>query len=132
MERKIYDPTYYPFQDQTESIIRKGIEIHKTLGAGFLEIVYKDAFEYEFRNDSIHYEREKEYQIHYKDVCLPHHFYADFVVFDNVILEIKAKEGGIAEEDYAQTLNYLRCSECKVGLILNFGKSKLEIKRVVF
>lgn len=132
MERKKYDPSLYPFQEQTETIIRKGIEIHKILGAGFLEIVYKDAFEYEFNCDSVYYEREKEYKIHYKKICLPHRFHADFVVFGNVILEIKAKEGGIAEEDYAQTLNYLRCSGCKIGLILNFGKSKLEIKRVVF
>lgn len=132
MERKIYDLTHYPFQDQTETIIRKGIEIHKTLGAGFLEIVYKDAFEYEFNNDAVYYEREKEYKIVYKNICLSHRFYADFIVFGNIILEVKAKEGGIAEEDYAQTLNYLRCSGCKVGLILNFGKSKLEIRRVVF
>jgi len=132
MEKKKYDPIQYPFQDQTEAVILKGIEIHKTLGTGFLEIVYKDAFEYEFKSDSIFYEREKEYKIFYKDVCLPHYFYADFVVFGNIILEVKAKEGGIAEEDYAQTLNYIRCAECKVGLILNFGKSRLEIKRVVF
>jgi GxxExxY protein len=50
---------------------------------------------------------------------------------DKVILEIKAKDG-IADEDYAQTINYLKCSGCKVGLILNFGRLKLDIKRVVF
>ena len=49
-----------------------------------------------------------------------------------MIVEIKAKEGGIAEEDIAQALNYLKCSGCKVGLILNFGKMKLEIRRVIF
>ena len=119
-------------QEETELIIRTGIEIHKTLGAGFLEIVYKDAFEYEYRSQDILYEREKEYIILYKKSTLPHKFYADFVVFDKVIVEIKAKEGGIAEEDYAQCINYLKCSGCKVGLILNFGKMKLEIKRVVF
>ncbi len=70
--------------------------------------------------------------IKYKDSILPHKFYADFVVFNKVIVEVKAKQGGIAEEDLAQTINYLRCSACKVGLILNFGKMKLEIKRVVF
>jgi GxxExxY protein len=78
------------------------------------------------------YEREKEYKIQYKNIILPHKFYADFVVFDKIIVEIKSKEGGIAEEDYAQTINYLKCSGCKVGLILNFGKMKLEIKRVVY
>jgi GxxExxY protein len=59
-------------------------------------------------------------------------FYADFIVFDKVIVEIKAREGGIAEKDYAQTLNYLKCSGCKAGLILNFARLKLEIKRVIF
>jgi GxxExxY protein len=97
-----------------------------------LEIVYKDAFEYETRKQDFKYEREKEYLIYYKDAILRHRFYADFVVFDKVIVEIKAKEKGIAEEDYAQTLNYLKCSGCKVGLILNVAKLKLEIKRVVF
>ena len=132
MEKKAYDKKDYPLQEETDLIIRAGIEIHKTLGAGFLEIVYKDAFEYEYRNQDILYEREKEYIIQYKKAVLPHKFYADFVVFDKVIVEVKAKEGGIAEEDYAQAINYLKCSGCKVGLILNFGKMKLEIKRVVF
>jgi GxxExxY protein len=132
MEKKIYSNESYPLQNETEQIIKTAIEIHKLLGAGFLEIVYKDAFEYEYRIQDIIYQREKEYTIQYKKAILPHKFYADFVVFDKVIVEIKAKEGGIAEEDYAQTINYLKCSGCKVGLILNFGKMKLEIKRVVF
>jgi GxxExxY protein len=76
--------------------------------------------------------KEKEYLILYKETILRHRFYADFVVFDKIIVEIKAKERGIAEEDFAQTLNYLKCSGCKVGLILNFARLKLEIKRVVF
>jgi GxxExxY protein len=63
---------------------------------------------------------------------LKHKFYADFIVFGSIILEVKAKEGGIAEEDYAQAINYLKCSGCKIGLILNFAKLKLEIKRVIY
>lgn len=121
----------FPLKGETDQIIGIGIEIHKALGFGFLEIVYKDAFEYEFKSRSIIYEREKEYKINYKQIILPHKFYADFVVFDKVILEIKAKDG-IADEDYAQTINYLKCSGCKVGLILNFGRMRLDIKRVVF
>lgn len=122
---------YFPLREETEEIIGTGIEVHKHLGFGFLEIVYKDALEYEFRNRRIEFEREKEYVINYKEIILPHKFFADFVVFDKVILEIKAKDG-IADEDMAQTLNYLKCSGCKVGLILNFGRVKLDIKRVVF
>ena len=132
MERKNFDLVKYPLQQETDSILRTAIEIHKILGAGFLEIVYKDAFEYETLKQNFQYEREKEYLTHYKETILKHRFYADFVVFDKVIVEIKAKEGGIAEEDYAQALNYLKCSGCKVGLILNFARLKLEIKRVVF
>lgn len=122
---------YFPLRDETDIIIHTGIEIHKQLGCGFLEIVYKDAFEYEFFRRDIKYEREKKYEIVYKNVVLPHYFYADFVVFNQIILEVKAKEG-LAPEDMAQAINYLKCSGCKVGLILNFGKVKLGIKRVVF
>ena len=121
----------FPLRGETDIIIGLGIEIHKTLGFGFLEIVYKDAFEYELKSRVIQYEREKEFKIKYKQIILSHKFYADFVVMDKVILEIKAKDG-IADEDYAQTINYLKCSGCKVGLILNFGRMKLDIKRVVF
>ena len=66
------------------------MDVHKTLGRGFLEIVYKDAIEYEFRNQNILFEREKEYPINYKGKILSHKFYADFVVYDKIILEIKA------------------------------------------
>ncbi len=121
----------FPQKEETDIIIGVGIDIHSILGHGFLEIVYKDAYEYEFRERLIQYARENEYAIPYKKIILPHKFYADFVVFGNVILEIKAKDG-IADEDYAQTINYLKCSGCKVGLILNFGRMKLDIKRVVY
>jgi len=120
-----------PLKNETDIIIGLGIEIHKILGHGFMEIVYKDALEYEFKTNNHSYKREKEYAIPYKNIILPHKFYADFIIFDSVILEIKAKDG-IADEDYAQTINYLKCSACKVGLILNFGRSKLDIKRVVY
>lgn len=120
----------YPLQEQTKILIGIAFDIHTILGKGFLEIVYKDAMELELQRVPIHYEREKEYIVTYKDIILPHRFYADFIVFDNVILEIKAKEG-IADVHYSQTLNYLRVSGCKVGLILNFGESSLKIKRVV-
>jgi GxxExxY protein len=126
-----YSKNNYPLQEQTGEIIRIGIDIHKHLGHGFLEIVYKDAFEYELHQNDLLFEREKMYEIPYKEIIFPHKFYADFVIINQVILEIKAKDG-IAPEDMAQTLNYLKCSGCKVGLILNFGRMKLDIKRVIF
>jgi GxxExxY protein len=124
--------TNLPLREETDIIIGLAIEVHKILGPGFLEIVYKDALEYEFKENNYQFSREEEYIVLYKKVILKHKFYADFVVFNNVIVEIKAKQGGIAQEDLAQTINYLKVSGCKVGLVLNFASSKLQIKRVVF
>jgi GxxExxY protein len=108
------------------------MEVHTELGHGFREIVYKDAIEFEFNQRKILFEREKEYQVIYKGKVLQHSFYADFVVFNNVILELKATEGGISDDNIAQTLNYLKVSGCKVGLLINFGRIKLEYKRLIF
>lgn len=106
------------------------MEVHRNLGHGFLEIVYKDALEFEFKKQSIPYEREKEYDVEYKGVILPHKFYADFIVFNNVILEVKASKG-VADEHYAQVINYLAVSKCKIGLLINFGDPSLYSKRII-
>jgi len=122
----------FPLKEETDIILGIAIEVHRILGAGFLEIVYKDAIEHELINKKIAFVREQEYKIQYKEVVLKHMFFADFVIFDKVIVEVKAKQGGISAEDLAQTLNYLKVSGCKVGLILNFAGAKLQIKRVIF
>ena len=66
------------------------MEIHRELGMGFKEIVYKDALEYEFKSKKINFIREKEFKIQYKDIILPHRYYADFIIHDSIILEVKA------------------------------------------
>ena len=118
------------YKEESFRIIGLCMEVHNNLGKGFLEIVYKDALEYEFRKNNIPFEREKEYIVNYKDIILPHKFYADFVVFDKIILEVKGM-AGIADEHIAQTLNYLKVSSLKLGLIVNFGELSLQYKRVV-
>jgi GxxExxY protein len=119
------------YKDESYRIIGKCMDVHNQLGAGFLEIVYKDALEYEFRKHGIPFEREKRYEVVYKDVILPHKFYADFVVFDKIILEVKGVTG-ITEEFTAQCINYLKVSNCKLALLANFGEMKLNYKRIVF
>ena len=99
------------------------------MGLGF-EIVYKDALEYEFRKADIPLEREKEYVVNYKDIVLPHKFYADFVVYDKIMIEVKGVSG-IAEEFIAQSINYLKVSGSKLALLVNFGELKLNYKRLV-
>ena len=117
-------------KEEAYKIIGLCMEVHNNLGAGFLEIVYKDALELEFRRAGIFYEREKEYVVNYKDVILPHKFYADFVVFDKIILEVKGMSG-IADEFIAQAINYLKVSGNRLALIVNFGEPKLGYRRVV-
>lgn len=107
------------------------MDVHSHLGPGFLEIVYKDALEYEFQKANISYEREKEYKVNYKGEILPHKFYADFVVFDKIILEVKAVSG-ITDEFVALGINYLKVSGNKLTLLVNFGELKLNYKRIVF
>ena len=97
------------YKEESYKIIGICYEVHKTLGSGFLEIVYKDALTYEFMKAGIPFEREKKYVVIYKDCILPHHFYADFVLFDTIILEVKGVSG-IAPECVAQAMNYLKVS----------------------
>ena len=117
-------------KDESYKIIGLCMEVHKNLGRGFLEVVYKDALEYEFNTNNIIYQREKEYKIEYKNIILPHKFFADFIVFNKIILEVKAVNG-IIDEFIKLTLNYMACSKCKVGLLINFGEESLKYKRLV-
>lgn len=75
-----FDQTAYPYQEDSYKLIGLCMEIHKILGKGLLEIVYKDALEIELKSLGIPFEREKMFEVKYKDVVLKHHFYADFVV----------------------------------------------------
>ncbi len=106
------------------------MEVHNNLGPGFLEIVYKDALEYEFTKAGIPFECEKKYEVNYKGQILPHNFYADFVVFDEIILEVKGVKA-ISEEFIAQSLNYLKVSKNELALLVNFGELRLNYKRIV-
>ena len=117
-------------KEDSYKIIGLCMDVHNNLGAGFLEIVYKDALEYEFKKEGIPFEREKQYEVNYKGIILPHKFYADFVVFDEIILEIKAVSG-IVDEFIAQALNYLKVSDNHLALIVNFGELRLNHKRIV-
>ena len=106
------------------------MEVHRILGGGLLEIIYKDALEYEFRKNNISFEREKKYDIKYKDIVLAHKFFADFVVYDEIILEVKASKE-IIDEHTAQTINYLKLADSDLGIIVNFNKKSLQHKRII-
>ena len=120
----------YPYKVESYKIVGILYEVHKNLGKGFSEIVYKDALEYEFNLNNIPYQREKEFSVNYKNVILNHKFYADFVVFDKIILEIKTVDC-FNNAHYNQCLNYLKISKNKLAILANFNLISLEYKRIV-
>ena len=100
------------------------------MGHGFLEVVYKDAIEVLFKKDGMFYEREKPYPIYFQKVLLRHLFYADFVVLEKIILEVKSMSE-LQDKHIAQTINYLKVSGNRLGILVNFGRERLEYKRIV-
>ena len=118
------------YKDKTSQIIGILFEVHKNSGKGFSEIVYKDAIEFEFQQANIPYEREKEYVVNYKNTILKHKFYADFVVLDKIIIEIKSVNS-LDEKHISQCLNYLHVSGHRLAILVNFNKTSLEYKRII-
>jgi GxxExxY protein len=121
----------YPGKDETYKIIGICMEVHRILGFGFTEVVYKDAMEVEFIDKALPNVREVQVEIIYKEKKLGHKFFADFICFFDILVEVKSCSEGILREHIAQTLNYLRASGKKLALLINFGKTKLEFKRII-
>jgi GxxExxY protein len=117
-------------QEENYKIVGLCMEVHRILGSGLLEIVYKDALEIEFKQNNIPFVREKEFPINYKGIILPHKFYADFIVYDEIVLEVKSVKE-INNEHIAQTLNYMKLANSQVGIIANFQNKSLMHKRLV-
>ena len=118
-------------KDESYKIIGACMEVHNELGFGFKEIIYKDALELEFKELKIPYLREKAYKIMYKGKILPRKYYADFVIYESIILEVKAMPL-IINNFVLQTRNYLKASGIRLGIIANFGEKSFASKRVVF
>ena len=118
-------------KEESYELIGICMEVHRELEMGFREIIYKDALEYEFQTRKISYERERPYKIQYKTIILPRRYDADFIVYDSIILEVKASSM-IATGFVKQTINYLKASGLQLGIIANFGEKSFVSKRVVF
>src|ERR1043165_1881039 len=118
------------YKEEAFRLIGFCMEIHRELGRGHDEVIYKDALVVELSRAAIPFSREKNYEITYKGVILPHHYYADFVVWDKILFEAKAVEK-LTEAHFKQVLNYLAASQIRVGLLVNFGADMLEWKRLI-
>jgi len=116
--------------DRTYAIIGACMAVHRELGPGFLEAVYQEALEIEFDLRGIDYDRERKLEIIYKRSPLKKSYYADFICFDEIIIELKAMND-LESTHEAQLINYLKATNNKVGLLINFGQSSLQRKRVL-
>ena len=125
-----YESNNLIYKDEAYEIISCCFEVHKALGVGFLEAVYKAALEHEFSLRKIPFSREEKFEITYKGKTLQRHYYCDFIVYDKIILEVKAQKN-VIEEHYKQTINYLAVTQMKLALLVNFGEESLKFKRIV-
>ena len=115
--------------NMTGRIINACFEVHNELGNGFLETVYQEALEGEFKIQEIPYEREKLLPIIYKGKRLSKEYYADFVCYDSIIVELKAVTV-LSKPHKAQVLNYLNAANLDIGLLINFGETSLKWERI--
>ncbi len=115
---------------QTYAIIGAAMEVHRRLGHGFLEVVYQEALEVELAERGIPFSREVEIPIVYRDRTLACGYRADFVCFNEVIVELKVLRH-VADVERAQVINYLKATGLHKALLLNFGGASLEHKRFV-
>lgn len=104
--------------------------VHRELGSGFLERVYQDALEIEFKDRNIPYEREKEIQIMYKGKPLGEPYRADFVCYGKIIVELKAVNE-ILGIHRAQVINYLKATSMKLGILVNFSEDVIYPERII-
>jgi len=118
------------YKPESYNIVGAAIEVHKELGCGFLEAVYAEAFELELIRLGIPYQREAPLSIEYKGIELQKLYYADFICYDKIIVELKAINRLESLHD-SQVLNYLKASKHKLGILLNFGEKSLKTKRIV-
>lgn len=115
-------------EDITEKIIGTAYKVANTLGAGFLEKVYENALAIELKKSGLSVKQQYSLPVYYEDELVGNYF-ADLFVEDSVIVELKAVRELVSEFS-AQVINYLKAARIKTGLLINFGKPKIEIKRL--
>ena len=116
---------------KTYKIIGAAIEVHRVLGAGFLEAVYQEALSIEFSSSRIPFQKEVDIPVYYKEKIFSTRYRADFLCYESVIVELKAI-GRLSGTEESQIINYLKATGTEIGLLLNFGTSSLEYKRFIF
>ncbi len=118
----------YKYSDVTEKIIGASMKIHRVLGNGFQELIYQRCLEIELKELGLKFDREKEHNIFYKSVCVGTRR-VDFLVEEKILIELKAIIR-LENVHLAQAINYLEAFDLEVGLLINFGSTSLEYRRL--
>jgi GxxExxY protein len=118
------------FKDESYKIIGSCMKVHSELGSGFLEAVYQEALEKEFTNRCIPYKRQQKLSVYFDGQKLNKYYVADFLCYDSIILELKVCSS-FSDGQTKQLLNYLKATNKKLGILINFGSSSLIYKRIV-
>lgn len=120
---------HFKHSDITEKIIKAFFKVYNKLGYGFLEKVYENAMFFELKKSGLYVEKQKRIKVYYEEMIVGDYF-ADLIVNETVIVELKATETLHKEHEY-QLINYLKATDIEIGLLLNFGKTP-EFKRKIF
>jgi GxxExxY protein len=119
------------FKDEVYAIQGAVFEVYREMGCGFLEAVYQECLENEFRQRSIPFSAQSELVLTYKGTTLVQRYKPDFVCYDKIVVELKAMTA-LAPEHKAQLFNYLKASRLRLGLLVNFGHHpKVQIERII-
>lgn len=118
------------YPDETYAIVGAAMEVHRILGPGFSESIYQEALAIEFERQGIPFEKEKAIIVKYKDIDLHNTFRADFVCYQDIIVELKALESTTLEHR-SQVINYLKATGFKLGLLINFRERQLYRRRII-
>ena len=118
------------YKDESYKIIGACMKVHRELGSGFLEAVYEEALKREFMNCDIPFESQVKLNVFYSGEQLDKYYKADFLCYDNIILEIKSVSQ-MPNVFYAQLKNYLAATNKRLGILINFGQPSLVYKRII-
>jgi GxxExxY protein len=118
------------YKDLTEKIRQAAFEVHQYFGNGFLEKVYENALAYKLRQVVISCEQQVPLKVYYENNVVVGEYFADIIVDNKIIIELKTAEN-LDKIHFVQIKHYLKVTRHRLGLLINFGKPKLEFKRII-
>jgi len=118
------------YQELTEKIRQAAYEVHNYFGSGFLEKVYENALVYKLKQIGVNCEQQKPIKVYFEDSVLVGEYFTDILVDNKIIIELKTVEN-LDKVHFVQLKHYLKATKYRLGLLINFGKSNIEFKRII-